>query len=104
LTFKGLNKVDMGTSGFDGDENIGGPVHYVLKQAGQKTVTSAMGHITWFDNSDPNHKLLYYTPIDEVLSTISENNNCPYNLLTYEGQQSTNDKEFQAQVEIPPKK
>jgi hypothetical protein len=65
------------------------------------TVTAqALGYITWFDNSNPNHKLVYYTPIDKALSAIFSNTQCSYTLLT------SNDasvKELQAQVEVPSK-
>lgn len=101
IIFKGLNKVDMGTNGFESEEDRGGPVYLVGSSVDKKTVINALGHITWFDNTDPNHKLVYYTPIDKSLSAIFENNKCSYNLLTYSGPTAA---EFQAQVEIPPKK
>jgi hypothetical protein len=101
ITFKGLNKIDMGTNGFESEEDHGGPVYLVGDSADKKIVINVLGHITWFDNTDPNHKLVYYTPIDKALSAIFENNKCSYNLLTYN---EANTKEFQAQVEMPPKK
>ena len=101
ITFKGLNKVDMGKNGFESEEDRGGPVYSVGSSVDKKTVINALGHITWLNNTDPNHKLVYYTPTDKVLSAILENNKCSYSLLTYN---ETNNKEFQAQVEAPPKK
>jgi hypothetical protein len=101
ITFKGLNKIDLGTSGFENEEDHGGPVFLVGSSPEKEIITAALGHITWFDNSDPNHKLVYYTPIDKVLSAILKNNDCSYNLLTHS--EPTNEQ-FQAQTSIPPKK
>jgi len=101
ITFKGLNKVDMGTNGFESEEDRGGPVYSVGDSVDKKTVATAFGHMTWFDNNDPNHKLVYYTPIDKALSAILENNKCSYSLLTYSEPTAA---KFQAQVEMPPKK
>jgi hypothetical protein len=96
-----LSKVDLGTNGFESSEDTGGPVYSLLNQQGKKTVAQALGHITWIDNTDPNHKLIYYTPLDKALSAIFNNTKCSYSLLT---SNDTNAKEFQTQIEIPTKK
>jgi len=102
ITLGGLSKVDLGVNGFYGEENLGGPV-YVESNIGGQTTAQALGYITNFDNSDPNHKSFYYTQLDTVLKKLLADHNCTYTLMTYNEQQSTN-KDFQAQVEIPPKK
>jgi len=101
VTFQGLGKIDLGTNGFENAEDIGGPVYDVLNQQGKKTMAQALGYITWFDNSDPNHKLVYYTPLEKALSALFNNTQCSYSLLT---SNDTSAKEFRAQVEVPTKK
>ncbi|CAI2197967.1 129_t:CDS:2, partial [Funneliformis geosporum] len=71
----GLNKVDLGVNGFYTEEDLGGPVFYtVFDKQLDRTVAQALGHITHFDNSDPNHKLLYYTALDKVFAQFLVNN------------------------------
>src|SRR6185312_2807504 len=101
VTFRGLGKIDLGTSGFESMEDIGGTVYSLLNQKGKKTAAQALGYITWIDNSDPNHKLVYYTQLDKALSAIFNNTQCSYSLLTSDDASA---KEFQAQVEVPTKK
>ena len=99
----GLGKVDLGTNGFYTEADVGGPV-YTESNIGDRKVVWALGHITTFDNNDPNHKLLYYTPLDKVLPRIlSFSGNCTYTLMTANVTNAEKFQEFQAQVEIPPK-
>jgi len=99
ITIKGLSGVITGATGFESEEDIGGPV-YTKTIMGGRTLVQALGHITSLDNSNPNYKSFYYTPIDKALSAIFGSSNCSYALLTYNWQQSTNE-ELQAQVEVP---
>ncbi|CAI2188691.1 7528_t:CDS:2 [Funneliformis geosporum] len=103
--FKGLNKVDLGVNGFYTEEDLGGPVFYtVFDKQLDRTVAQALGHITHFDNSDPNHKLLYYTALDKVFAQFLGSRNCSYNLLTYSKTNAQEYDQLLAQIEIPTKK
>jgi hypothetical protein len=103
ITLVSLNKVDLGVNGFYGEEDLGGPV-YTVSNIGDRTIAQALGHITYFDNNDPNHKLLYYTPIDKALEGILGDYSCSYSLLTYNETNAQEYQELLAQVEIPAKK
>jgi len=65
---KGLNKVDLGVNSFESKEDIGGPVYAQSNNSG--TVTAqGLGHIVAVNNDDPQHKFLYYLPMDKVLNS-----------------------------------
>jgi|SRR3954465_616095 hypothetical protein len=52
-------------------KDLGGPV-YVQSDNSNGTVTSqALGHIVAINNDDPNHQILYYMPINKVLTTVA---------------------------------
>jgi len=97
-----LNKVDLGTNGLL-NEDIGAPV-YTETQIGDRTFAQALGHVSVVDNNDPQHQTFYYTPLEQALDGIKSDHSCTYSLLTYNETHATEHKEFQAQVEIPPKK
>jgi hypothetical protein len=103
LTMEKLGKVDLGESGFRSEQDLGGPV-YLESKIGDQTTAQALGHITHFDNSDPNHKLLYYTPLDKALERTLERNGCTYSLLTYNENNAQEYDQLLAQMEIPTKK
>jgi hypothetical protein len=104
LTMVGLGKVDLGINGFYGEGDLGGPV-YVENNIGNQTTAQALGHITHLDNIDPNHKLLYYTPIDKVLEGLLDNtSNCTYALMTYNENNAQEYDQLTTQMEIPVKK
>jgi len=63
-----VNKVDLGAIGFESQADIGGPV-YVQNNSGGVITSQALGHIVATNNDDPQHKFLYYMPIDKVLTT-----------------------------------
>ena len=97
------NKVDLESNGFYVEGDLGGPV-YVESGIGDRTTAQALGFINRFDNNDPNHKFLYYTPLDKALKGILGSSNCNYALMTYN---ETNAQEYNnllAQMEIPVKK
>ena len=58
----------MGTEGFESEEDIGGPV-YVQNNNNGTTTVQALGHVVATNNNDPQHKLVYYMPIDKVLTS-----------------------------------
>jgi len=65
-TVLNVNKVDLGAKGMVSKEDLGGPVY--VENDNNGTVTSqALGHIVATNNDDPNHKFLYYMPIDKIL-------------------------------------
>jgi len=77
---------------------------YTLSNIGNRTLAQALGHITSFDNSDPNHKFLYYTPLDKIFAQFLGSRNCSYTLLTYNESNAQEYQELLAQIEIPAKK
>jgi hypothetical protein len=103
LTAESLNKLDLGENGFYGEGDLGGPV-YMLSNIGDRTTAQALGHITHFDNSDPQHKLLYYMPLDKDLGKIFDAYKCSYTPLIYNESNSQEYQQLLAQIEIPPKK
>jgi len=99
--FDGLSKVDLGNHGFVADD-LGGPI-YTESNIADRNITQALGYVTSFDNTDPNHQFVYYTPLEKVFDGLSIED-CNYALLTYN---ETNAQEYDqliAQMEIPPKK
>ncbi|RIB29301.1 hypothetical protein C2G38_2057044 [Gigaspora rosea] len=64
---KGLNKVDMGGNGFEHEEDLGGPVYFVNVD-GKKKTAQALGHIVDTNNDDPEHKILYYMPLKNIVN------------------------------------
>ncbi|CAG8670899.1 9120_t:CDS:2, partial [Ambispora gerdemannii] len=56
--------VDLGTEGMVSQEDLGGPVYAQSNNSGT-TTAQALGHIVATNNDDPNHKFLYYLPIDK---------------------------------------
>lgn len=102
--FGSVNKIENLGIGFYDEKDIGGPV-YTISKIRDQTVAQALGYITSFDNSDYNHRILYYTPLDNAFkrfASVVDNNNCAYDLMIYNLETST--EEFQAQIEIPAKK
>jgi hypothetical protein len=107
--FKGLNRVEMGENDVNfepgvnlDNENLGAPVYLAdsYENVGQ-TTARILGHITLIENTDWTTKHFWYTPIDTVLQDLSTKTNCEFNLIIDD---SIDTKEFQTQIEIPPKK
>lgn len=97
-----LGWVDLGTNGLL-SEDIGAPV-YTETQIGDRTLAQALGHVSWIDNSDPQHQSFFYTPLEQVLTEIENKVDCTYFLLTYNESNAKEYDQLLAQIEIPTKK
>jgi len=100
VILRNVSKVDMGVDGF-APEDIGGPVYSQNENSGT-LIAKALGHIVNTNNDDPNHKVLYYMPIDGILANINKR------LLicqctTSQENLKIEEKPTQAQIEIPAK-
>jgi hypothetical protein len=84
---KGINKVDLGKYGFESSEDLGGPV-YVKTDKNGTTTSQALGHMVATNNDDPQHKFLYYLPIEKVLTAANTE------LLTYQEEEKIDDFEI----------
>jgi hypothetical protein len=73
--FDGVNKVNLGAKGFDYDEDLGGPV-YLESKIRDRTTAQALGYITYFDNSDPNQRFVYYTPLEKAFGSVFDGSFC----------------------------